>query len=54
MLYNFGLSLVWFTKHTVWTHRNQIVHEGIAFNSDYIIRKKMTSMIKQKEYNADS
>ena len=32
------------TKHSIWTHRNQIVHEGIAFNSD-CITKKIASMI---------
>ena len=48
------------TKHSIWTHRNQIVHEGIAFNSDCII-KKIASMIisrhraekcrKKRKYN---
>ena len=32
------------TKHLIWAHRTQIVHEGIAFNSDYMI-KKIASMI---------
>ena len=32
------------TKHSIWTHRNQTVHEGIAFNSDCVI-KKIASMI---------
>ena len=32
------------TKHSIWTHRDQIVHEGIAFNSDCMI-KKIASMI---------
>ena len=32
------------TKHSIWTHRNQIVHEGIAINSDCTI-KKIASMI---------
>ena len=32
------------TKHSIWAHRNQTVHEGIAFNSDCMI-KKIASMI---------
>ena len=32
------------TKYSIWNHMNQIVHEGIAFNSDCII-KKIASMI---------
>ena len=32
------------TKHSIWTYRNQTVHEGIVFNSDCII-KKIASMI---------
>ena len=31
-------------KHSIWTHGNQTVHEGIAFNSNCII-KKIASMI---------
>ena len=31
-------------KHSIWTHRNQIVHKGIAINSNCII-KKIASMI---------
>ena len=32
------------TKHSIWTSRNQTVHEGIAFNSHCMI-KKIASMI---------
>ena len=31
-------------KHLIWPHRNKTVHEGMAFNSDCII-KKIASMI---------
>ena len=40
------------TKHSIWTHRNQTVHEEIAFNSDRII-KKIASIIISRRHRAE-
>ena len=35
------------TKYSIWNHRNQIVHEGIAFNSDCIIKKIASTIVSR-------
>ena len=35
------------TKHSIWAHRNQTVHEGIAFNLDCIIKKTASMIISR-------
>ena len=51
------------TKHSVWTHRNQIVYEQITFNSDCITKKIASAIIsryrtkkyrKKQKYNVST
>ena len=35
------------TKHSIWTHRNQLVQEGIAFDSDCMIKKIVNTIISR-------